>query len=487
MYDIVIIGAGVVGTMISRELSRYDLKIALVEKEYDVSCGSSKANSGIIHGGYDAKHGTLKSKLSRRGNQMYEKLNSELNFGFDKTGSLVLGFNEDDLEKLNELKENGIKNKVDDLRIIMKDEIKELEPNINEEVYCALYCPSAGIVSPYEVTIALAENAVDNGVELFLNEEVIGITKEKHFVVKTKNRECSTRYIINCAGLYSDKIANMAGIDDFYIIPRKGEYMVFEKFYGDLVNHVLFQVPSPLGKGVLVTRTYHNNLMIGPNAQEISSKDDTGTSLENLKSIFIKSQRSIKDIEARKIIRSFAGIRATSDKHDFIIEESSLENFINVAGIESPGLTSAPAIAEMVIKDILLPKEKFIEKTNFNPFRKAIIKRKSKDNLLSPLELKPLIDNEEFICRCEQVEKSVILDALSRNIKVTSVDGVKRRTRAGMGICQGAFCGKRVKKVISEYYDIALEDIKDRDTASGIINERVDKRSIINYLKAKDE
>lgn len=489
MYDIVIIGAGVIGTIIARELSRYKLNIAILEKENDVSCGASKANSGIIHGGYDAKHGTIKAIMSRRGNQMYDKLNSELNFGLDRIGSLVLGYNKDDLLKLEKLMKNGIKNGVSDLKIIYADEIKNLEPNINESVYCALYCPSAGIVSPYEVTIALAENAVLNGVKLFLNEEVkkINLIKDnkKHdfFSIKSSNKKFESKYIINCAGVYSDKIANMIGLNDFYIIPRKGEYMVFEKYYGDIAKHVLFQVPSEKGKGVLVTKTYHNNLMIGPNAQEAGGKDDTGTSIDVLKSIFLKSKNSIKSIDGNKIIRSFAGLRASSSRHDFIIEESKIKNFINVAGIESPGLTSAPAIADYVVNEILAKKESLEEKENFKPNRKAIISRKNKNDLLNPLDLKPLLESEEYICRCEQVKKSTIIDSLSRGINIISIDAVKRRTRAGMGVCQGVFCGKRVKKVIAEYYNINEEEVKNRDTSSGLINERADKKSIIKYLK----
>lgn len=478
MYDIIIIGAGVVGSLVARELSKYNIKIALLEKENDVSCGASKANSGIIHGGYDAKHGTLKSKLSHKGNQMYDKLNSELNFGFERIGSLVIGYNEEDLESLKKLMENGKKNGVKNLEILTKEKIKEIEPNINDNVKYALYCKDVGIVSPYEVTIAAAENAVENGVKLFLNNEVISIKKDEFFIVETTKKIFKSKYIINCAGLYSDKIANMVGIDDFYIIPRKGEYMLFEKYYGDIVNHVIFQVPTKHGKGVLVTKTYHNNLMIGPNAQEIDTKEDTSTSIETLKSIYEKSKNSIPNIDYKKIIRSFAGIRATSDRHDFIIEESKVKNFINVAGIESPGLTSAPAIAKMV-ENILLNKENFEKKENFNPYRKAIVKKKLKTELLSNNELKPLLDNETYICRCEQVSKETILDALSRGIEIKSVDGIKRRTRAGMGICQGNFCGPRVKKVISEYYNIPIESVKDRDHASGIINERVNRIEIL--------
>ncbi|TDT68087.1 glycerol-3-phosphate dehydrogenase [Hypnocyclicus thermotrophus] len=482
MYDIIIIGAGVIGSLIARELSKYNIKIALLEKNDDVSCGASKANSGIIHGGYDAKHGTLKSKLSYKGNQMYDKLNSELNFGFERIGSLVVGYNEEDLKSLKKLIENGVKNGVKNLKLLTKEKIKEIEPNINDNVQYAVYCSDVGIVSPYEVTIAAAENAIKNGVKLFLNSEVISIKKDEFFIVETQKKIFKTRYIINCAGLYSDKIANMVGIDDFYIIPRKGEYMLFEKYYGDIVNHVIFQVPTVHGKGVLVTKTYHNNLMIGPNAQEINTKDDKSTSLENLKSIYIKSKNSIPNIDYKKIIRSFAGIRATSNKHDFIIEESKIKNFINVAGIESPGLTSAPAIAQMV-ENILLNKESFKKNKKYNPYRKFIVKKKTKDELLSNTELKPLLDNETYICRCEQVSKEIILDALSRGIEVKSVDGIKRRTRAGMGICQGNFCSSRVKKIISKYYNIPIETVKDREEASGIINERVNRIEILKNFK----
>ena len=354
MYDVIIIGSGVVGAAIARKLSRFNLKICILEKEDDVGTGASKANSGIVHGGYAAKYGTLKGKLCGKGNKMYRKLQEELNFGYRKTGALVIGFNEEDEKKITELYENGLKMGCDDLEIIRGKKLKEIEPHLNSEVKVALYAKSVGVTSPYEFTIALVENAITNGVELKLENEVISIENlEEKFIVRTNKENIEARYIINAAGRYSDKIANMVGLDDFKIIPKRGQYILMGKDQGHLVNTVIFQVPTDKGKGILVTTTYHGNFMIGPNAEEISDKDDVATTTETLKEVIDTARRSIPDFDVRKTLTTFSGIRASSNTGDFIIEESRVKRFINVAGIDSPGLTSSPAIAEMVA-DILV-------------------------------------------------------------------------------------------------------------------------------------
>ncbi len=474
MYDVCIIGAGVVGCAIARELSRYDKSIVLLEKSDDVSNGASKANSGIVHGGYTAKHGTLKGELSYRGNRMYKKLNEELNFGYRETGSLVLGFSEDDRIVLEKLMENGLKNGAKGLRIIETQEIRKIEPNISSKVTCALLCEHTGITSPYELVIALAENACSNGVELRLENEVNNILiEDNHFTVITDKGHVKARYVINAAGVYSDKIANMVGIYDFSIIPRKGQYVLFEKGYGKLVNRVIFQVPTKKGKGVLVTSTYHGNLMIGPNAEEIGDKEDVSTTKEVLNYIVDTAKKSLEEFDIKKVITSFSGIRATSNTRDFIIEESNVKGFINVAGIDSPGLTSSPAIALKVVEILMKGGLDLNLKGNFNPYREAIIKKKN----LSQDEVGKLINiessPEKIICRCEQVTKGEIVDALNRGIKVTSIDGIKKRTRAGMGKCLGAFCGKRVRKIIARENNIPEEFVTERGPGSSILGKRV--------------
>ncbi|WP_319201097.1 NAD(P)/FAD-dependent oxidoreductase [uncultured Ilyobacter sp.] len=479
MYDVAIIGAGVIGCAIARELSRYNLSIAVIEKTEDVSTGATKANSGIIHGGYDADHKKKKGYFSRKGNQRFDQLEKELNFGFSRCGSLVLAFSHEELEKLKEIKSNGEKNGVDDLSIIDADEIQKIDPNVSKEALYALYCPSAGIASPFEFCIALIENAIQNGAELFLNNEVKSIQKkEDSFSLITNKKRFEAKYVINCAGVYSDKVSQMAGIGGFQINPRKGEYLVFEKGTGTIINKVIFQCPTKKGKGILVTSTYHDNLMIGPDAQDIEDREDTTTSIEALEHIIEEARRSVPDFDIKKIIRSFSGIRASSSLKDFIVEETKLKGFVNVAGIESPGLTSSPEIA-VYVSDILKKSGlKMTQKENFNPYREAIIKKKPKESMISMKEAMPLInlplgDPDRIVCRCEQVSEKTIRNSLDRGIKVDSLDGVKRRTRAGMGVCQGQFCSSRVREVVSDHYHMPEDSVIERGPGSSSFPERV--------------
>ncbi len=476
MYDVVIIGGGVIGGNIARELSKYKLKVCMLEKEDDVSCGCSKANSGIVHGGYADKPGTLKAKLCVEGNRMFEQLEKELNFGYRKTGSLVLAFSDEEKENLEKLYEYGMENNVEGLKIINGEEILNMEPHLNKDVKWALYCENAGVCSPYEFTIALIENAIKNGMELRLNEEVIGIEKVGDiFKVKTNKDTIEARYVINSAGVYSDKISNMVGEDYFHIIPRKGEYIIFNKDQAYLVDKVIFQVPTKKGKGILVTTTYHGNLLIGPDAEQVASKDDVSTTEESLRKIAEAARHSVSDFDMKKAITSFAGIRPTSSTKDFIVEETKVKGFLNVTG-DSPGLTSSPAIAKMVI-DILKDSGLKLDKNeNFEPYRKPIVIKKGKDfkgdiNALDP--------EKHIICRCETVTEAEIVDALTREIKISSIDAIKRRTRAGMGMCQGAFCGPRVRKLIAETLDIKEEDVKGRGPKSSDIASRVSRMDIM--------
>jgi len=464
MYDVIIIGAGVVGAAIGRELSKYNLKICILEKEDDVSTKASKANSGIVHGGYAAKYGTLKGKLCGKGNKMYKKLQEELNFGYRQPGALVIGFDDDDEKKIKELFENGLKLGCDDLEIIRGEKLKEIEPHLSSEVKVALYAKSVGVTSPYEFTIALVENAITNGVELKLENEVISIEKlEGKFIVHTNKENIETRYIINAAGLHSDKIANMVGIDDFTIVPKRGQYILMGKEQGHLVNTVIFQVPTDKGKGILVTTTYHGNFMIGPNAEEVANADDVSTTTETLKDVIQTARMSIPDFKVRGALTSFSGIRATSNMGDFIIEESRVKGFINVAGIDSPGLTSSPAIALMVV-DILKHSElNLTPKDDFNPYRKGIVVKKDSNFEGSVDDIDP---DKNIICRCEKVTESEIVDAIHRNIPINSTDAIKRRTRAGMGTCQGNFCQKRVRAIIARELNISVDKVSVRGSST---------------------
>ncbi|MEG0378090.1 MAG: NAD(P)/FAD-dependent oxidoreductase [Eubacterium sp.] len=483
MYDVVIIGGGIIGTSIARELSRYTLNIVLLEKENDVSMGSTKANSAIVHGGFAEAHAKVKGRLCYQGRKQFAKLNEELNFGFDPIGSLVLAFEEEQKQGLEDLMANGKLNGLDDLELLDHDAIMAIEPNVNPEVKYALYCKGAGVCSPYEMAIALAENAVKNGVELFLETEVSAIEQtEKGFDVITTNEQVfSTRYVINAAGLYSDKISSMVGVDDFKILPRSGEYLLMVRGTGSAINQVLFQMPTKMGKGILVTPTYHGNLLIGPDAIN-EGEADRDTHAERLLHIYKEALLTTDKLNIKQFIRSFTGVRAVSSTDDFIIEETKVPHFINVAGIQSPGITSSPAIAQMVagiLKDSGL---ELNDNPDFDPYREPIITRKELKPMkkIMPLLDLPMGDPDRMVCRCEQVSETTILDAMRRGIPVTSIDGIKRRTRAGMGWCQGTFCRPRVADVMSK--ELGREIDVSFDIEHSGVN-RIGKNEIVSYIE----
>ncbi len=469
MYDVCIIGAGVVGCAIARELSKHRLRIILLEKAEDVTQGASKANSGIVHGGYSAKHGTLKGELCAEGNRGFGALDQELHFGFRRNGALVLAFGEEDEQAIAALYENGVKNRTEGLEILTAQQVRKMEPSVSSAVTAALYCAGAGVTSPYELAIALAENAIDNGVELRLNAEVTGIERGDPFLIHSRSGEISASFVVNAAGIYADTIAEMVGARDFTITPRKGEYILFERGYGKLVRSVVFQTPSARGKGILVTSTYHGNLLIGPNAEDVPSREVVDTTEEAIRQIIDTARRSVPVFDLRKVITSFSGIRATSDRGDFIIEESGVPRFINVAGIESPGLTSSPAIACRVA-GILREAGLSMERREFAPNRRAVIVPKA----LPPDEVKRRVElaagPERLVCRCEQVSEGEILDALSRGIRVDTTDAVKRRTRAGMGRCQGTFCRPRVKALLARELGCKVDEVRVRADADAVKN-----------------
>lgn len=460
MYDVLIIGAGIVGTTIARRLSRYQLSVCLVEKSNDVAMGSTKANSAIVHGGYAEANAKLKGRLCYKGRIQYEQLNNELHFGFRKTGSLVITTDENDLPKLTQMLENGKKNGLTDLKILNHDEIVSMEPNINPEVRYGLYCEGAGVCSPYEMAIAMAENAVHNGVDLFLFSEVMGIDKEKdYFVVHMNNRDFKARFVINAAGLYSDQVDQMVNNKTFSIRPRSGEYLLFAPGTGKVLNTVVFQMPSKMGKGILVTSTYHGNLLLGPDAIDEDGTVDRSTHVDRLYAIYKEGLHTTKHIDIETFIRSFTGIRAVASTDDFIVGATSTPGFLNAAGIQSPGLTSSPAIADMITEELAAQGLELKEDPSYDPYRAPIIERK--ETLRPYSAIAPLLDipscPEKIICRCEQVEERVIVDCLHRGIPVLSVDGVKRRTRASMGYCQGDFCRPRIQAIMEREYGVPID------------------------------
>ena len=455
MFDVTIIGAGVIGCSIARELSKYNLKICVLDKREDVSTGTSKANSAIVHAGFDAKPDSLKGKLNARGNAMFDKLAEELDFPFKRVGSLVLCFNEEDIKGLEELKKHGEQNGVPGLEIIRKEKLIEMEPNLSSEVVAALHAPTGGIVCPYEMTIALAENAYDNGVEFKLEREVEAIEKlDGGYIIKTNKEELTTKLIINAAGLHSDEINNMVSANKINIIPRKGEYCLFDKAIGDMVSRTIFQLPTKMGKGILVTPTVDGNILVGPNAVEIEDKTDLTTSQLGLAEVIEKARLSVKEIPMNAVITSFSGLRAHSIKDDFIIGEvEDAENFINAAGIESPGLSSAPAIAEMVEK-IIIDKLEPQKNEEFNPIRKGIPKFREMNNEERKEIISKIPQYGKIVCRCETVTEGEILDAIRRPLGAKNLDGVKRRTRAGMGRCQAGFCSARILNILSRELNV---------------------------------
>ena len=475
MKDVTVIGAGVSGSAVARELSAYKLDVLVLEKESDLCEGTSKANSGIVHSGYDAKPGTLKARFNVEGNKLIHKLSGELDFPFRENGSLVLALEEEGRAGLEELLERGRANGVEGLRIVERDELLKMEPGISDKAKCALYAPTGGIVCPFNMNIALAENAADNGVVFKFDTKVESIEKKTdengsvYYHLETNGGPVDTRIVVNAAGVYADVFHNMVSDKKIHITPRKGQYCLMDKKAGSLVSHTLFQLPTKLGKGVLVTPTVHGNLMVGPTAETIEDPEDVSTTAEGLETLLAKGALSVESLP-RMTITSFAGLRAHEDGGDFIIgEPDDAPGFIDAAGIESPGLTAAPAIgvhiAELV-RDILQPERK----TDFIATRKGI----PCIALASDEEKAELIKSDpayaKVICRCELVTEGEIRNAITRTLGARTVDGVKRRTRAGMGRCQAGFCLARTIPILAELLGVSEEEIQKSGQGSYYIN-----------------
>lgn len=461
MKDVIIIGAGVSGCAVARELSRYELDICVLEKESDVCEGTSKANSGIVHGGFDAKPGTLKAKLNVLGNQMMDEMAEKLDFPFRRNGAMVVCQSKEEMAVLEELMERGKKNGVEGMEMLSRSQALLLEPNLADTVYAAIHIPSSGIVCPFEMNLAYAENAVQNGVQFHLETEVKQIEKmENGFRVLTDKGMFETRFLINTAGVYADIFHNMVSREKIHITPRRGEYCLLDKNAGNLVERTIFQIPTPKGKGVLVTPTVHGNLLIGPTAADIMDKEGTETTSDGLEEVMKKCTKSVKNIPKRQIITSFAGLRAHEDDGDFIIQEvKDAKGFIDVAGIESPGLSSVPAIG-VYVRDIMAGLTELCEKKEFCEHRKRI----TRISELSREEQNGLIQENpaygQIVCRCEGVTMGEILDAIHRPLGATTLDGIKRRTRAGMGRCQAGFCTPKNMELLAEELHLELKDIR---------------------------
>lgn len=469
-YDIIIIGAGVSGASIARALSRYQAKICVIEKEEDVCCGASKANSAIVHAGYDAACGSLKAKLNVQGNRMMGRLAEELDIPFRRNGSLVLCRAEEEFPELRKLYERGVANGVEELRILSREETLAMEPNVTDAVYAALYAPTAGIVCPFELNIALAENACVNGVEFRFCTEVKGILRSgQGYELRTSQGMVRTKYVINAAGVYADVIHNMVSRKKLHITPRRGDYCLLDKGAGNHVGRTVFALPGKWGKGILVTPTIHGNLLIGPTAMEVEDREGTNTTGEGLEQVLEKAGLNVKGIPMKQVITSFAGLRAHEAGGDFVIgEPEDAEGFMDCAGIESPGIASCPAIGEMVAQ-IVRDKMGLEEKKDFILTRKGILK----PNVLTREERNALIrENPAYgavVCRCEMITEGEIIDAIRRPLGAKSLDGIKRRTRAGMGRCQSGFCSPRVMEILARECDMSMYDVTKSGGGSRII------------------
>lgn len=456
MVDVVIVGGGVCGCSLLYELSRYKISAVLVEKENDVSVGTTKANSAIVHAGYDPHPGTKMARYNVEGNALVKELCEKLDVPYQQIGSLVLAFDADQDALVRELFDRGTQNGVPGMKVLSAEEVREMEPNVSPEVTSALYAPSAGIVSPWELAIALAETAVKNGARVELNSEVTAIQPiDGGFRVTAGGKEIDTRFVVNAAGIWSDKINDMAAPHTFTVSANKGEYFLLDKSQGTLVNHVIFQCPSKVGKGVLVSPTVHGNLIVGPNAED-AEKDDLGTTGDGLAFVRKMALRSVPDINFRDSIRNFAGLRANTEIDDFLVGESDQKGFFNIAGIKSPGLTSAPAIARDMVRMLgeaglaLDPKETFVDERHVVRF-----KHLSHEERAAAIAKNPLYG--QIVCRCETITEGEIVDALHRPLPPCSIDGVKRRCGSGMGRCQGGFCGPRVQQIIARELGIPQE------------------------------
>ena len=458
MVDVVIVGGGVCGCSLLYELSRYKLSAVLVEKENDVSVGTTKANSAIVHAGYDPHPGTKMARYNVEGNALVKELCEKLDVPYQQIGSLVLAFDADQDALVRELFDRGTQNGVPGMKVLSAEEVREMEPNVSPEVTSALYAPSAGIVSPWELAIALAETAVKNGARVELNSEVTAIQPiDGGFRVTAGGKEIDTRFVVNAAGIWSDKINDMAAPHTFTVSANKGEYFLLDKSQGTLVNHVIFQCPSKVGKGVLVSPTVHGNLIVGPNAED-AKKDDLGTTGDGLAFVRKMALRSVPDINFRDSIRNFAGLRANTEIDDFLVGETDQKGFFNIAGIKSPGLTSAPAIARDMVRMLgeaglaLDPKETFVDERHVVRF-----KHLSHEERAAAIAKNPLYG--QIVCRCETITEGEIVDALHRPLPPCSIDGVKRRCGSGMGRCQGGFCGPRVQQIIARELGIPQEAV----------------------------
>jgi len=474
LYDALIIGGGVIGCAIARELMRFSVCAALVEKECEVGFGISKANSGIIHGGHHASPNTLKGRLEWEGNQMWDQLCAELGFGFKRIGELTVALDDAQLATLARLQEQGIAKGVPGLEMWLPQRIRNEEPNLSAAVLAALYAPTTAVINPYEACFALAESACRNGLELLTERSVTALSAADGVWTATTTRGgLQTRFVINAAGVYADRIADLADVCSFTILPRKGEEYLLDRRLAGIVKRIIFPCPTPVSKGILVIPTYDGTIMVGPTAEAVDDREDLTTSLAGAETVFAAVQRVVPGISERDCIAEFAGVRAVTDSEDFVIGPTGKKGFINVAGIQSPGLTAAPAIARMVcdmLRDEGLPlslKADFVVSVP-KPVHFASLSTQQQIELAAR---DPRYGH--IACRCETVTEGEVVAAIQRGAR--TLDGIKFRTRAGMGRCQGGFCTTRCMELLARELNVRVAAVTKRGGGSWVICERTDE------------
>ncbi|MCL2240008.1 MAG: NAD(P)/FAD-dependent oxidoreductase [Defluviitaleaceae bacterium] len=463
MLDVLIIGCGIVGTAAAHALSRYDLKVTAIDRLNDIAGETTRANSGLIHAGYDPEPGTLMARLNVRGSELTRQLCAKLDIPYKQNGAFVIAFDEGDKKVVEKLYQFGLENKVPDIEIISGEKARELEPRLSGEVICALNVPGAAIISPWEFAVALAETAARNGVTFKLGAEVTGIKAiDGGYSVATTQGEYKAKAVVNAAGLYAAQVHGFLQKPDFKIIPSRGQYYLLDKSAGNTVKRTIFQCPNELGKGIMISPTVHGNLLVGPSSENVDCPGDAATNAQTLAHVWKTAAKSIPGLNMRENIRNFAGVRANADVDDFIIREAA-KGFFDLAGIKSPGLSAAPAIAEELVRLMQASGNALAEKAAFTDRREVVRFR----YLDAEARAKIIAENPAYgriVCRCESITEGEILDAFDSPIPPTTVDGIKRRCHAGMGRCQGGFCSPRIIDLIAKRHNIApLDVLKDRE------------------------
>ena len=476
IYDVAIAGGGVIGGMLARELTKYQLSVCILEKENDVACGASKANSGIVHGGYDPEPDTLKAKMNTLGVELLFETAKMLHVPIIRNGSMICAFSEAEDETVKELYERGLINKTPDMQILTGQQAREKEPYLSEKITSVLWVPNAGIVCPYDLTIAAVGNAMDNGAELKLNYAIENIEKKNGIfeITSATGEKVEAKYLCNCAGCGSDKVSRMAGDDSFTIIPRAGEYLLLDKTEGSRVSHTIFQCPSVEGKGILVSPTVDGNLLTGPTAGVVANEADKEITQAGIDTVMTLSAKSVPSVNFRNVITSFTGVRSSEKKGDFIIGFSEkVENLMQVAAIDSPGLTSCVAIAQYVVQLLEQGGLALVKNASFDGNRRNMhaFREMTDDEKNAYIQEHP--EFGKIVCRCETVSEGEILQALRVNPPARDMDGVKRRTRSGMGRCQGGFCGPYVMKLIAQEQGIPKEQVTKKGPGSEMLAGRL--------------